>query len=159
MDRARLHAILVAYGADVMHWPEAERAAAQHLIAEDTAFAAERAREAGLDRLLAKVPAGEVTNALLTRILETAPRPRAPAMRAKPRQRALGLPSLGRLGGLIRLPNIGGVVRRPVAITALAVVIALGAGTLVPVANTLSDTDLLSVMWGAPSFNQDGANW
>ena len=157
MDRARLNAILEAYGGDPAHWPGAEREAALRLIAADTELARAQIAAISLDRVLARAPAGEVSNDLLTRILETAPRP---AM--KPLAPRAGKARLFEgIGASIGLPSFGGAIAgRPIAIVMLAICIGLGAGALVPtmVDAAPSEVDMLSLMWGDPAFNQDGGD-
>lgn len=154
MDKKRLSEILEAYGADPARWPVAERPAALASMAEQPMT--ERDAAAALDLMLAKVPQGIVTDALRTRILETAPPPQVAGLR---KARGGAMP---RLGGFIRLPNIGGgLLVRPAAILAVAICLGLGAGVLVPLgadAAAPSDTDLLTAMWGGSAITQDGAN-
>ena len=52
----RVRALLDAYGADHGRWPQAERAAAQRLMAADPALAAEVAEAAAVDTLLDALP-------------------------------------------------------------------------------------------------------
>jgi len=161
MDRTRLRVILDAYGADPAHWPESERDAALKLLGASPDLTSARAEAAALDQMIAAAPAGEVNNALLGRIFESAATSIATAKaaprRVSPRHR---LPSLG---GLIRVPAFGGVaLARPAAILMLAVCVGLGAGALTPVAlgsSTPSDVDMLSAMWGGSVLNQDEVNW
>jgi hypothetical protein len=75
MDQVRLRALLDAYGADPERWPEAERTAAQSLLAGSEAARAELAAAAALDATLdalAEPPAP--SPALSARILAAAPR-------------------------------------------------------------------------------------
>lgn len=158
MDRSRLNAILESYGADPARWPEAEREAALRSIEADPEMKRALGAARVLDAMLAKVPAGEVTHGLLTRIYETAPRPVGKPLS---KARSGGL-RFGDIGGLLRLPGFGaGAMARPLAMVMLAVVVGLGASTLVPTSSDVAsnDTALLSVMWGSPPITQDGANW
>jgi hypothetical protein len=87
---------------------------------------------------------------LLTRILEASPREMRPAARFQPRR-------LGLLGAIT--PPLGGALAlRPVAVVMLAICIGLGAGALAPqlIQRAPTDVDMLTLMWGSPSFNQDG---
>ena len=157
MDKKRLSAIFEAYGADPAHWPASERDAALALAASDSAFASELRAAAGLDRLLAKVPAGVAGNALRARILETAPPPRMRTL-AKGGRRGGALPGFGEM---IRIPSFGGaVIARPVAILAIAICLGLGAGALLPsgVDAASSDSEVLSALWGNSAITSDGAN-
>lgn len=157
MDKKRLSAILGAYGADPAHWPASERDSAVALAASDSALASELRAAAALDRLLAKVPAGVVDNALRARILENAPPPRMRAV-AKGGRRGGTLPGFGEI---IRVPSFGGaVLARPVAILAIAICLGLGAGALLPsgVDAVSSDSEVLSALWGNSAITQDGAN-
>ena len=156
MDRARLNAILEAYGGDSAHWPEAERALALRLIAAEPELASAQRTAAALDRVLAQAPAGEVSSALLTRILEASPRPTAKPF--APRAGKLRLFDGAR--GLIPRPIGGAIAARPMAILMLAICIGLGAGALMPavVDAAPSEVDMLSLMWGDPAFNQDGGD-
>jgi len=52
MDQDRAAEIIAAYGSDAARWPDAERAAAVHLIAGDPALSAARREAAELDALL-----------------------------------------------------------------------------------------------------------
>ncbi len=156
MEKKRLSAIIEAYGADPARWPDGERKAALALMAEQPEMVAERRAASALDSMLAKVPQGMVSDALRTRVLETAPPPQAPSLH---KARGGGLRGFG---DMIRIPNIsGGWVVRPVAILAVAICLGLGAGVLLPLgadAAPSSDTELLTAMWGTPAITQDGAN-
>jgi hypothetical protein len=160
MDRLRLRAILDAYGADPQRWPEAERAAALRLLETSSDLESVRDDALRLDRLIAAAPAGEVTQALLARILETAPHPVVKVQRQRRASPWRFMPSLTGLG---RLPPLGGgVLTRPAAILMLAVGVGLGAGALMPItvdAAAPSDVQMLSAMWGSSVLTQDGANW
>jgi anti-sigma factor RsiW len=53
---ARLQHLLDVYGAELARWPQAQRSAAERLVAADPAAAAARARARELDRLIARDP-------------------------------------------------------------------------------------------------------
>ena len=57
MTTDRVRALLAAYGADTGRWPAAERAAAERLLAEDPALAADLAEARAFDSLLDELPA------------------------------------------------------------------------------------------------------
>ena len=151
MDRARLAAILEAFGAEPAHWPAAERAAALRLIQSDAALQAAQSAERELDRMLAFAPAGEVSDALKRKLLEAAPTPlpRPLARKREMRPRGQWLPAFG-----------GALALRP-AILMIAIVIGLGAGALVPLADTTSpdEINMLNDIWGSPSVAQTGGEW
>jgi anti-sigma factor RsiW len=54
MTRARFHRLLDIHGADFARWPQAERHAADRLLATDPTAAAALARARGLDALIAR---------------------------------------------------------------------------------------------------------
>lgn len=54
MNRARLHRLIEALGAEPARWPARERAAAEKLLAETPGIAVTRHEAAALDRLLAR---------------------------------------------------------------------------------------------------------
>jgi anti-sigma factor RsiW len=78
MTLDRLRAIVAAYGADPAHWPTAERAAAEALLARSGAAHALLADAVGLDAALDSIPAFEPTAAVRRAILAAAPRPATP---------------------------------------------------------------------------------
>jgi hypothetical protein len=74
MNLERLTAILDAYGADPLHWPEAERLAAQAFVAREKRAQALVAEAEALDGLLDSAPSVVPSAALVDRILAKAPR-------------------------------------------------------------------------------------
>ena len=160
MDKTRLRAILDAYGAEPARWPEAEREAALSALHSGPELVRAGQEAALLDRMIAHAPTAVINDALLTRILESAPRALA---KLQPRRRPGRNWSLSALGDFIAPPTFGhGVIARPAAIMMLAVCVGLGVGALVPVAvdstAAPSDVDMLSAMWGNSVISQDGVN-
>jgi hypothetical protein len=76
MNIERLTAILDAYGADPLHWPEGERLAAQAFVARDRAAQVLVAEAEALDNLLDCAPSAMPSAALVERVLARAPRRR-----------------------------------------------------------------------------------
>lgn len=75
MNIERLTAILDAYGADPLHWPEGERLAAQAFVAREKRAQALVAEAETLDSLLDCAPSAMPSAALVETILARAPRP------------------------------------------------------------------------------------
>lgn len=76
MNLERLTAILDAYGADPLHWPEGERLAAQAFVAREKRALALVEEAEALDGLLDCAPSAAPSDALVERILARAPRRR-----------------------------------------------------------------------------------
>ncbi len=76
MNIERLAAILDAYGADPLHWPESERLAAQAFVARENRAQVLVAEAEALDRLLDCAPSEAPSAALVDRVLARAPRRR-----------------------------------------------------------------------------------
>lgn len=75
MKLERLAEILDAYGGDPLRWPEAERLAAQGLVARDPRAAAMAAEAEALDALLDASPGLAPSVALNAAVLARRPRP------------------------------------------------------------------------------------
>ncbi|WP_282009557.1 hypothetical protein [Brevundimonas aveniformis] len=71
----RFEQIIEAYGANPRHWPEQERAAAEHLVAHSEAARAMLASAAELDAWLDAAPDPVPSDLLAHRVLKAAPRP------------------------------------------------------------------------------------
>ena len=80
MDIQRFNALCEAHGGDPSRWPEAEREAAA-AFATEAGAAAMLAEARALDALLHTAPAVVPSPALRDRVLASAPRPRASAVR------------------------------------------------------------------------------
>ncbi|MCC6919930.1 MAG: hypothetical protein IT548_12045 [Alphaproteobacteria bacterium] len=74
MNLERLTAILDAYGADPLHWPQGERLAAQAFVAREKPAQALVAEAEALDAILDCAPSAAPSVALAARILARAPR-------------------------------------------------------------------------------------
>ncbi len=77
MSRARLRALLEAYGADLDRWPPNERDAGRALLAQAPEARGWRDRQQELDALLDLVPAAEASPGLVDRILTALPQAHA----------------------------------------------------------------------------------
>ncbi len=122
MTPDRLDAILAAYGAAPSHWPEAEREAAEALIARSEPARAKLAAAAHLDRLLDAAPPVPDADALAARLRAMMPErsadvvpfaPRAPRPRpwhttGLARAAVVALAVIGGVGIGLALPDFGG---------------------------------------------------
>lgn len=97
MNGARFLELLDAFGADFRRWPASERGAAEGFAGVDGEAAEALRAAAALDRLLAAAPKGEVSDALLARILASAPAPQvAPTVSLAKAQGGFSLAGLAR---------------------------------------------------------------
>ena len=74
MDADRFEALAEAYGGDIRRWPQAERTAAQALLAQDPTAQAMLAAAGWLDAAMDDWRVGAPSAALRERIIEGAPR-------------------------------------------------------------------------------------
>lgn len=125
MTFKRLGEIVDAYGASPARWPEAERSAAEALLAV-SAEARALVEEAGrFDALLDMAPAGVPSAALAGRLMAARPRPAAPSGRpVAPRRRATGI-----LGALLETVWPYGSPAFPAGALAAALVLGLALGS------------------------------
>ncbi len=83
MDIARFEAVVAAYGATPSRWPAEERAAAEALAAADPRAAALLAEADSIDAALFAHAVPEPSHALRAMVIESAPRRRRLARRAR----------------------------------------------------------------------------
>lgn len=127
MTIERLGEIVEAYGASPARWPEAERSAAEALLAvsSEARMAVEEATR--LDALLDMAPLEPPSAALAERLM--AARPRAVAPLARPRSEAPRKTERGFLGGLVEAVWPYGSPAIPAGALAAALVMGVALGS------------------------------
>lgn len=152
MTLGRFATILEAYGADHARWPDAERDAAIAFAATSEQAGALIAEARALDLALDIAPEAQVSDALVARILATAPQPQSQALGAgstAPQARGL----VDRIGDTLAALWPQQSVLRPAGLLAASLSLGFFVGmnnVTATAATETGDEDLISYVFGAP---------